>query len=100
MSLVIVWGCRQARSEGERQRESELVSSFDLLHSSESHCGTLHLINQTLIRVDLGPGYTTALNKKGRGRWGRGKKNNKQANVLLRVRAEAAIPSINIFSEN
>lgn len=65
MSLVIVWGCRQARSEG--REKSELVSSFDLLHSSESHCGTLHLINQTLIRADLGPGYTTALNKTG---WG------------------------------
>lgn len=69
-------GMQAGTQRRRRQRESELVSSFDLLHSSESHCGTLHLINQTLIRADLGPGYTTALNKKGWG-WG-GERKKKQ----------------------
>lgn len=36
---------------------------FDLLHSSGRHCGTLHLISQTLITPDLGSQhYKTALN--------------------------------------
>lgn len=55
MSLVIVWRCGQARREIETKTErkgTELI--FDLLHSSGRRCGTLHLINQTLIRPDLG----------------------------------------------
>lgn len=71
MSLVIVWRCRQARREietktdrGTERKRTGLI--FDLLHSSGRHCGTLHLISQTLIRPDLGSQhYKTALNLRG-----------------------------------
>lgn len=67
MSLVIVWRSRQASREMETKTErmcSGLI--FDLLHSSGRHCGTLHLISQTLIRPDLGSHYKTALNLRGK----------------------------------
>ncbi len=72
MSLVIVWRCRQARREietktdrGTERKCTGLI--FDLLHSSGRHCGTLHLISQTLIRPDLGSQhYKTALNLRGK----------------------------------
>lgn len=95
MSLVIVWRRRQAHGEIETKTERRGREGaerkctgviFDLLHSSGRHCGTLHLISQTLITPDLGSQhYKTALNLR------EGKKNSKQAQ-LLHVRAEAVIP--------
>lgn len=65
MSTVIVWKCRQAHRDEDKEGwgESKLVSySTCCTHWGGRHCGTLHLINQTLIRHDLGLHYKPALN--------------------------------------
>lgn len=69
MSTVIVWKCRQAHRDEDKEGwgESKLVSfSTCCTHWGGRHCGTLHLINQTLIRHDLGLHYKPALNIRGK----------------------------------
>lgn len=66
MSLVIVWRCKKAERDSDRNRGTESLI-FNLLHSSGRHFGTLHQISQTLIRTDLGSQHDkTALNLRGK----------------------------------
>lgn len=98
MSLVIVWRCRQAEKQRERERkEGAVVLSSTCCTHSGRHRGTLHLISQTLIRPDLGSQrYNTALNFLKR------QKNNNTINrhTVIACEGGSSYSPINIFSEN